>query len=236
MCATRGDAGAHTALLRSYEAEKLNDVDCTIREAARATSAASTFFDPIKIGPFGESFVDGATGCNNPVEKVFEEALEIWGPNARKRIQCLISVGTGQPAFEAFGGGLKEIAATIVRIATETEQTAEKFRTLHATTFNRCSTSRVYYRFNVVKGLEHIGLESYEEKARIAEASKVYLVGSEVSEDISACVASLKTQCMQMKHNCPFFRSVHLADSVDSVHSSKSPKQLDDRLVEALSN
>lgn len=196
MCATRGDAGAHTALLRSYQTTNFNEVDCTIWEAARATSAASTFFDPIAIGPFDESFVDGATGCNNPVEKVFEEALDIWGPSTRERIQCFISLGTGQSSFEAFGSGIKSIAATLVAIATETEQTAETFRALHAITFGHCATDKVYYRFNVIKGLEHVGLESYEEKARIAAATKVYLTSSEVSEELSACAASLKTWSM----------------------------------------
>ena len=38
-----------------------------IWEACQATSAASSFFDPIAIGRYGEEFVDGATGVNNPV-------------------------------------------------------------------------------------------------------------------------------------------------------------------------
>ena len=45
-----------------------------IWEAARATSAASSFFDPIKIGQFGEEFVDGAVGANNPVAQLWNEA------------------------------------------------------------------------------------------------------------------------------------------------------------------
>jgi hypothetical protein len=40
----------------------------------RATPAASSFFDPIAIGDFQESFVDGATGANNPVYEVWNEA------------------------------------------------------------------------------------------------------------------------------------------------------------------
>ena len=38
-----------------------------IWEAARATSAAPSFFDSIKIGEYGEEFTDGGTGANNPV-------------------------------------------------------------------------------------------------------------------------------------------------------------------------
>ena len=45
-----------------------------IWEAGRATSAASSFFNPITIGDFRESFVDGATGANNLVYEVWNKA------------------------------------------------------------------------------------------------------------------------------------------------------------------
>jgi len=38
-----------------------------IWEACRATSAASSFFNPIAIGRYKEEFMDGATGANNPI-------------------------------------------------------------------------------------------------------------------------------------------------------------------------
>lgn len=45
-----------------------------IWEAARATSAAPSFFDPIKIGGFGEAFGDEGTGANNPVRILWNQA------------------------------------------------------------------------------------------------------------------------------------------------------------------
>jgi patatin-like phospholipase/acyl hydrolase len=45
-----------------------------IWEAARATSAASTFFEPIEIGPHRQVFLDGGTGANNPVQLLVNEA------------------------------------------------------------------------------------------------------------------------------------------------------------------
>ena len=56
------------------------------------TSAAPTFFDPIRIR--NEIFVDGGFGCNNPVEFVYNEAREMW-PN--REIGCIVSLGTGVP-------------------------------------------------------------------------------------------------------------------------------------------
>ncbi|PNH45129.1 hypothetical protein VD0003_g9290 [Verticillium dahliae] len=53
-------------------------LDCTtVWEACRATSAATTFFDPVAIGPFGEQFVDGALGTNNPVAALWSQAQDV---------------------------------------------------------------------------------------------------------------------------------------------------------------
>ncbi|KAK0703246.1 hypothetical protein B0T26DRAFT_680951 [Lasiosphaeria miniovina] len=54
----------HTMCLASYGSPHSDNSDLldstTTWQACRATSAATTFFDPIAIGPFGEEFVDGA--------------------------------------------------------------------------------------------------------------------------------------------------------------------------------
>jgi hypothetical protein len=189
--------GMHAALLRDYESKQVQEDDCTIWEAGRATSAASSFFDPIEVGQFQKTFVDGATGYNNPVEKVYEEALNIWGPAATKRIQCIVSVGTGRPLEKAFGSGLKEIASTIIRMATETEQTAIRFARLVAPILGPSPRQhKVYYRFNVIGGLEEVGLERYEDKARIAAATRVYLDHPDTTSDIIACADAMASQCM----------------------------------------
>src|SRR5436190_717198 len=74
-----------------------------IWEAGRATSAASSFFDPITIGNFEESFVDGATGANNPVYEVWNEAQDMWPSGSLEdKIKCLVSIGTGVPSLTPF--------------------------------------------------------------------------------------------------------------------------------------
>lgn len=192
VCAARGDTGVHTALLRSYRSRQVKEVDCTIWEAGRATSAASSFFDPITIGKYGETFLDSATCCNNPVEEVLEEAIHIW-PDAKHRISCLLSIGTGQPALTAFGKSLKEVAKTLVQIATETEQTALKFQSLHADDLgDREIKPKVYFRFNVSKGLETVGLEEHKQRGRIAAATKEYLKIPDISRDLESCAGILK--------------------------------------------
>lgn len=184
VCALRREV-TQPVRLRSYRSNQVDEVDCKIWEAGRATSAATSFFDPIKIGGFDEEFVDGATGCNNPIEEVLSEARNIW-PDADCRIQCIVSVGTGQPALKAFGGNVKQIGKTIVAIATETEQTARKFLDSHG----HIGLTGRYFRFNVLKGLEDVGLQEYNEKAKIAASTKTYLVA--VAKDVEDCATALQ--------------------------------------------
>jgi hypothetical protein len=47
----------------------------------------------------------------------------------------------------------------------------------------------------VIKGLEEVGLERYEDKARIAAATRVYLDHPDTSRDIVACAGAM---------NCPY--------------------------------
>ncbi|KAM7214398.1 hypothetical protein V8F06_010236 [Rhypophila decipiens] len=162
-------------LIRSYKTDSsvnyISTAKCRIWEAARATSAASTFFDPIQIGT--QQFVDGATGMNNPVEMVLSEAKAIWPDDARDRIQCLISIGTGVPPMKDFGGNLAEIANTLKSLATDTQRTAERFYQNHAEL--GVGDGR-YFRFNVDNsGLSDVRLDEQEKKEQIVAATEMYL-------------------------------------------------------------
>lgn len=58
-------------------------------EAARATSAAPTCFEPASIGD--AQYVDGGLVANNPTLVGFAEATALG------RVSCVVSVGTGRP-------------------------------------------------------------------------------------------------------------------------------------------
>ncbi|ORY07783.1 phospholipase [Clohesyomyces aquaticus] len=177
VCAVRADA-AKPVKFRTYKTTEVDEVKCKIWEAGRATSAASTFFDPITIGPYGERFVDGAVGTNNPVEEVYQEARALW---PQKDIQCFVSIGTGHPGTEDYGHkNLLAIIETLKRISTETEKTAEAFWK----TQNERNLHGRYFRFNVTHGLEGISLEEYKEKAKIAARTNAYLSSGEILERV----------------------------------------------------
>lgn len=129
VCATSMQT-ADTVVLSSYHSSRrgsdLLDVT-TIWQAARATSAATTFFDPIEFGD--ERFVDGATGANNPLPQIWTEATDKWreGPQwqLHQNIHCIVSVGTGIPSLTPFKDDLIGMGETLLKLATETQKTAE---------------------------------------------------------------------------------------------------------------
>ena len=82
--------GAQAERLRTYGTSTEDAFPGKIWEAARATSAAPTFFLPVKVGPI--TYGDGGTGWNNPALEAINEAHHIW-PD--RPIGCLISLGTG---------------------------------------------------------------------------------------------------------------------------------------------
>ncbi|KAI1746523.1 hypothetical protein F4782DRAFT_55480 [Xylaria castorea] len=192
-------------LLRSYHTQDsidyLSTSDCTIWQAARATSAAATFFDPIQIGR--RTFIDGATGMNNPVEEVLKEAKSLW-PNAiaKGRIQSLLSIGTGVPDLKKFGNNMKEVIETLKEIATETEKTEERFYNYH----NFLGLGGRYFRFNVNRGLFDVGLDDHKKLAEIEASTEDYLGNPRLRLDIEkflqakAPMASLL--CAREKEGC----------------------------------
>jgi predicted acylesterase/phospholipase RssA len=161
-----------------------------IWEAARATSAASSFFDPIyiSIGAVGEEFVDGATGANNPVQELWNEAKDLWDPEPlESNLKCIVSIGTGVPSVEPFGTGLLDIGSTLLRISTETEKTAELFQRTHSSLDDSCRS----FRFNVRNGLEKIGLEDASQKDRIMAVTQRYVESQDAFKMMRRCASIL---------------------------------------------
>jgi predicted acylesterase/phospholipase RssA len=179
-----------TVCLTSYRSPKggsdlLNSVK--IWEACRATSAASSFFDPIAVGRYKEEFIDGATGANNPVREVWDQAQTVWGGSEplEGRVKCLISIGTGVPSLKPFQDDALHIGKALIAIATETEQTAERFQRERPLLDNTGG----YYRFNVLHGLEDIDLEEEKKAKEIAAATRRYIRIQ--SKQIQTCADSI---------------------------------------------
>lgn len=81
---------------KSRKGKEDGNYDFLMRDVARSTSAAPTYFEPHKIDVPGSpdyySFIDGGVYANNPAMCAFVEAKTMY-PDAEKMI--LVSLGTG---------------------------------------------------------------------------------------------------------------------------------------------
>ena len=199
VCATSVES-SHVTRLRDYDlpGKPKGNLGITIVDAALATSAASIFFDRVQIGD--RFFRDGATGSNNPIDDVWIEAENLWNSDddavINDMLGCLLSVGTGNPGMRPLQEkSWKFLSETLVQIATDTEQKAEKFEHVHRNLLK--ISDRRYYRFNVEQGLQDVGLEEYKLKGQIETATEEYLAKRTQENEIRACAQILKMkECM----------------------------------------
>lgn len=175
VVATSIRAAGSPVLMQTYDNFPLSEaLSATIWQAARATSAAPTFFLPVVIN--GVRYGDGGTGWNNPIELAIDEAHNIW-PN--RAIGCLVSIGTGlEDAIQLGditekGKGLAkdllsklsprtsfkiEVAEWCVELLTG----SEKIHRQIVTRLSRLGLDGKYFRLNVPQGMSRIGLEDWE--------------------------------------------------------------------------
>jgi predicted acylesterase/phospholipase RssA len=176
--------------LRSYKLPDEGDIPATICEAALATSAATSFFDPVSIG--ARQFVDGALGANNPVDEMEGEAANIWSSGTgdlKPLVKCFVSIGTGTPSKKAIEDGIvKFLSKTLTGIATETEETERKFIARWAQHYDE----KRYFRFNVDQGLQDVGLAEYKEQGRMEAATAEYLRHQAQKFRVRDCVKNLQ--------------------------------------------
>ena len=168
---------ANPRLLRSYNANSVDQyAGTTVVQAARATSAAPTFFKRVMIGPPGleEPFVDGGLGTNNPVRLVIEESGRLFGSHCP--ISCIVSLGTGRRNVIGFDKPgyfqrwvPKDVIDVLKEITTDTETVEREMRVKFS------SASDVYHRFNVDQGLQDVGMEEWDRLDAVKAHTIAYL-------------------------------------------------------------
>lgn len=129
-------------------------------------------------------------GANNPIYEVWNEAQDLW-QLTESSIQCIVSIGTGLPRIKPFKDDVKSIGESLVKIATETEATAERFIRDKRALYERGR----YYRFNVVRGLEGIALEGSDKQNVIITATNRYIESQAVFKQIKACAVVMRKEC-----------------------------------------
>ena len=176
-------------LFRTYESRQTS-LNCKIWEAARATSAAPTFFKPIKLGRTqNQPFIDGGLGRNNPSQLVLEEAKAVFGD---RHLCCLVSIGTGQTdviTIQSPGILQRLIPADIIEalraIATDCEATHEDMSGRFA------NISNIYFRLNVEQGMQGIRLSEWEKLDTVEAHTVQYMRRNEMDERVAALVMTV---------------------------------------------
>jgi predicted acylesterase/phospholipase RssA len=166
--------------------------EATIWQAARATSAAPTFFAPVVIDDV--RYADGGTGYNNPADLALDEARNIWGD---RPLGCLVSLGTGLEDSIRLGDGTEggkgwkrtfigkiapktnfdiEVAEFCVDLLTSSE-------TVHRKLKKRAESLGIvgsYFRFNVPQGMSQIRLDEWTKVEDIIASARDYMDNDEV--------------------------------------------------------
>ncbi|KAH7340857.1 acyl transferase/acyl hydrolase/lysophospholipase [Rhizoctonia solani] len=181
--------------LRTYESAWNTAPNCKIWEAARATSAAPTFFKPITITDddgIPRTFVDGGLGVNNPTERVLAEAENLF-PD--QNVSCILSIGTGQAktismsktnAMSMVVPDLQLLNA-VKKMATDCERMADKMSSRFA------PHPGVYFRFSVDQGMQDIGLGAFERLSELAAHTSAYLRLHDNDMRVNGVASALRT-------------------------------------------
>jgi Patatin-like phospholipase len=192
VVATRTRASGSAVRMRTYSTMSHDPFPARIWEAARATSAAPTFFDPIVIDDV--TYGDGGTGWNNPAEEAIAEAYDIW---PTRRIGCFVSLGTGLESALQLDDEARSVPGLVNKVLSVTLPNVA-FTAAVAEYCVQCLTScerihrrinenperlglgQNYFRLNVPQGMSKIGLEEWRKLGDMIALTKDYMDSGEM--------------------------------------------------------
>ncbi len=166
-----------------------------MRDVARATSAAPTFFEPLQLtwGPHGKrAFIDGGVHSNNPAMCAYVEAMKI---PPEENDFLVVSMGTGEPTRnmpykEVKGWGLALWAQPILNVVFDgvADTVDYQLRELLST---EEGDARRYYRFQTVLD---VGKDDMDD----ASATNIQALKTKAQEIIDENGPALKALCAQL--------------------------------------
>lgn len=172
-----------TRRLRNYHSNIEEASNCRIWEAARATSAAPTFFDPITFSN-GCTFRDGALRSNNPIFELIDEVQTAF-PDPE--VSCIVSIGTGIPDPIALRNSLMSVAKAYVKITTDAESVARSFKKICLSPNARFQDK--YFRYSPT-GIGDVRLDEWEKVDVMISSTESYL--QDMAETLGICATRLR--------------------------------------------
>jgi patatin-like phospholipase/acyl hydrolase len=164
-----------------------------MREVARATSAAPTYFEPLQLewGPYGErAFIDGGVHSNNPAMCAYVEAIKIYP----EEDILVVSLGTGEPTREmpyeeVKGWGLALWAQPILNVVFDGVSDTVDYQLRELLPAE--GENRRYYRFQTVLD---IGKDDMDD----ASATNIQSLKTKAREIIDENDVALDALCTQL--------------------------------------
>lgn len=178
VCTLFADDMDRPVLLRTYGTTRTNDRNLTILQAARATSAAPTFFKAANLGDPTLRYVNGGLRANNPVRYVLNEAKSQF---PGRHISVLLSLGTGKrntpslPPSTLFQNlAPTKVLRSMIQIVTDCGQEADAM-TMLLDYAHQSSPPPLYVRLTVDEGLEDVALDDWRKLWKVMRDTNRYL-------------------------------------------------------------
>jgi hypothetical protein len=170
-----------------------------MRQVARATSAAPTYFEPCRIANGDDksywALIDGGVFANNPAMCGFAEALAIYGPEPD---YVVVSLGTGQLTRplsyeEAKDWGLAGWAQNIISVIFDGVQDTVDYQ-LRQLLPSTGGLTRRYYRFQVK-------LDRGNDDMDDASQTNLFVLRKKANDLVLEQSAALGNLCVQLKQD-----------------------------------
>ena len=175
-------------LLRTYER---ND-QCSIWQAARATSASPYYFNAIEIGSPSITYADAGLDFCNPAWLAYEEMQRLW-PN--RDIGVFLSIGTGTESLQSIRPKRSHLdnvlRLEVSQAQIELSKSATRVHRQLYTHFRAHNNELVYFRFNVDTTFADDDLQEWQNVLELAESTDVYMKQRETSHAYLTCAASI---------------------------------------------
>jgi hypothetical protein len=182
LAITKVNVNAGPTLFKTYDVEPAWK-DCKIWEVVRATSAATTFFDPIRTGRDGIAFVDAGFGYNNPCEILCQEADKaIPG----KQTSCIVSIGTGLKGAVGVNSKPFTLLRALVSMATNSRAVDARLQEAFG-----AEQPQKYWRFDENVGIGEIKMDDWRKLQAIAGHTHNYLNAFATTTAINHCADAL---------------------------------------------
>ncbi|KAG6868575.1 hypothetical protein C0993_000840, partial [Termitomyces sp. T159_Od127] len=173
-------------IFRTYQVKANQGYNCTVVEAARATTATPNLFKPVSIssGGISETFVGASLGYSNPTNFVLEEAITVFGLS--QAVACFVNIGAGHPGHISWEPN-NSLSQLLFQLATDCENLAEGL------VKNYIQIPGLFYRLSVDQGLQKMAMDDWNKLREIQTHSLAYLEKTKVTEELNRLTNTLQS-------------------------------------------